>query len=97
MQLSPIDFSLFLDYLQLRPNSSTMNSKFSYSIAASFNAKYKEFNLLTNIFNFDSNAHIIKNKEDKSTRPASGQDAFFISRMRKSGDVAFRVADRVGG
>ena len=73
-----------------------MDSKFSYSIAAAFNAKNMEFNL-ANIFNFDPYAPIIKKREDKRTRPASGQDAFFITRVGKSGDVAFGVADGVGG
>ena len=75
----------------------TMNSKFSYGIAASFNAKNMEFNPLANFFNFDPYAPIIKKREDKRTRPASGEDAFFISRVGKSGDVAFGVADGVGG
>jgi protein phosphatase PTC7 len=74
-----------------------MNSKFSYGIAASFNAKNMEFNPLANFFNFDPYAPIIKKREDKRTRPGSGQDAFFISRVGKSGDVAFGVADGVGG
>jgi protein phosphatase PTC7 len=40
---------------------------------------------------------ILIRREDKRTRPVSGQDAFFISRVGKSKDVAFRVADGVGG
>lgn len=73
------------------------NSKFTYGIAASFTAKDKKFNPSTNVFNFDPYAPIIKKRKDKRTRPASGQDAFFISRVGKSGDVAFGVADGVGG
>jgi len=71
--------------------------KFSYSIAASYLAEGKQSNPATNVFNFDPNAQIINQKTDKRARPDSGQDAFFVSRIGKSGDVAFGVADGVSG
>jgi protein phosphatase PTC7 len=71
--------------------------KFSYSIAASYSAEGRQYNLATNVFNFDPNTPIINHKTDKRARPDSGQDAFFVSRIGKSGDVAFGVADGVSG
>jgi protein phosphatase PTC7 len=77
--------------------SQSSNTKFSYGIAAAFTAKGTGFNPSTNIFNFDPYAPILKKRKDKRTRPASGEDSFFISRVGKSRDVAFGVADGVGG
>lgn len=73
------------------------SKKFSYGIAASYTAKDRRYNPATNVFNFDPDAPIIERRKDKRTRPESGQDAFFVSRVGKSGDVAFGVADGVGG
>jgi protein phosphatase PTC7 len=73
------------------------SKRFSYSIAASYTAKDRRYNPATNVFNFDPDAPIIARRKDKRTRPDSGQDAFFVSRVGKSGDVAFGVADGVGG
>jgi protein phosphatase PTC7 len=73
------------------------SKKFSYGIAASYAAKDTRYNPATNVFNFDPDAPIIERRKDKKTRPESGQDAFFVSRVGKSGDVAFGVADGVGG
>lgn len=72
-------------------------AKFSYGIASSFTAKDRRFNPLRNSFNFNPYNQIIKKRKDKRTRPDSGQDAFFISRIGGSPDVAFGVADGVGG
>jgi protein phosphatase PTC7 len=77
--------------------AASSNRKFSYGIAASYTAKDRRYNPATNVFNFDPNAQIIERRKDKRTRPESGQDAFFVSRVGKSGDVAFGVADGVGG
>jgi protein phosphatase PTC7 len=73
------------------------SKRFSYGIAASYAAKDRRYNPVTNVFNFDPNAPIIERRKDKRTRPDSGHDAFFVSRVGKSGDVAFGVADGVGG
>lgn len=72
--------------------------KFNYHVAASFSAKYKKFDPLTNVFRFDPYNRIqTEKKRPKSKRPASGQDAFFISRVGDTNAVAFGVADGVGG
>ncbi|KAI1425392.1 protein serine/threonine phosphatase 2C [Xylaria sp. FL1777] len=72
--------------------------KFTYHAAASFSAKYKKFNPLTNVFHFNPYNRIqTEKKRPASKRPASGQDAFFISRVGDTNAVAFGVADGVGG
>lgn len=73
------------------------SSKFAYGIAASFNAKDTKFRPNVNVFNFNPYNRIQARRKDKKTRPASGQDAFFVSRIGQSHDVAFGVADGVGG
>ena len=73
------------------------SSKFTYGIAASFTAKDRRYNPDTNVFNFNPYNHIRARRKDKRTRPDSGQDAFFISRVGESSDVALGVADGVGG
>ena len=73
------------------------SSKFTYGIAASFTAKDHRYNPETNVFNFNPYNHIRARRKDKRTRPDSGQDAFFISRVGESSDVALGVADGVGG
>ncbi|PMD41528.1 protein serine/threonine phosphatase 2C [Hyaloscypha variabilis F] len=73
------------------------NSKFTYGIAASFSAKDERYNLDTNVFNFNPYNRILARRKDKRTRPRSGQDAFFISRVDNTPDVAFGIADGVGG
>ncbi|KAF4635420.1 hypothetical protein G7Y89_g2678 [Cudoniella acicularis] len=76
---------------------SQSNSKFTYGIASSFTAKDRRYNPDRNVFNFNPYNHIRARRKDKRTRPDSGQDAFFISRVGESSDVALGVADGVGG
>ncbi|KAI3334756.1 protein serine/threonine phosphatase 2C [Ustulina deusta] len=72
--------------------------KFTYHAAASFSAKYRKFDSLTNVFHFNPYNRIqTEKKRPKAKRPASGQDAFFISRIGDTNAVAFGVADGVGG
>ncbi|KAH9888246.1 protein serine/threonine phosphatase 2C [Xylariomycetidae sp. FL2044] len=72
--------------------------KFTYHVAASFSAKYNNFDPTANIFHFSPYNRIqTEKKRPKSKRPASGQDAFFISRVGDTNAVAFGVADGVGG
>jgi protein phosphatase PTC7 len=71
--------------------------KFTYGISASFAAKDRRYNPVRNVFNFNPYNHIRARRKDKRTRPDSGQDAFFISRIGESSDVALGVADGVGG
>ncbi|KAI5923319.1 protein serine/threonine phosphatase 2C [Camillea tinctor] len=71
--------------------------KFNYHIASAFTAKNKIYNPPQNIFEFDPDTPIRSAKRPKRERPASGQDAFFISRVGGTNAVAFGVADGVGG
>ncbi|KAI8632239.1 protein serine/threonine phosphatase 2C [Xylariaceae sp. FL1651] len=72
--------------------------KFTYHAAASFSAKFKKYDSLTHIFHFNPYNRIqTEKKRPKSKRPASGQDAFFISRVGDSNALAFGIADGVGG
>ncbi|KAI0852501.1 protein serine/threonine phosphatase 2C [Daldinia vernicosa] len=72
--------------------------KFIYHAAASFSAKYKRFNPTNDVFHFNPYNRIqTEKKRPKSKRPASGQDAFFISRVGDTNAVAFGIADGVGG
>lgn len=77
------------------PSRST--SKFTYGIAALFTAKDRRYNPETNVFNFNPYNHIKARRKDKRTRPDSGQDTFFISRVGESLDVTLGVVDGVGG
>jgi protein phosphatase PTC7 len=76
---------------------SRSSSKFTYGIAASYTAKDHHYNPDTNVFNFNPYNYIRARRKDKRTRPDSGQDAFFVSRIGESSDVALGVADGVGG
>lgn len=71
--------------------------KFTYGVAAAFTAKDKPFRADRDVFAFNPHNHIVARRKDKLTRPASGQDAFFVSRVGKKADVAFGVTDGVGG
>ncbi|OTB07594.1 hypothetical protein M426DRAFT_317901 [Hypoxylon sp. CI-4A] len=72
--------------------------RFTYHAAASFSAKYKKFDPIAHVFHFNHYNRIqTEKKRPKSKRPASGQDAFFISRVGDTNAVAFGIADGVGG
>ncbi|KAI1376345.1 protein serine/threonine phosphatase 2C [Hypoxylon crocopeplum] len=72
--------------------------KFTYHAAASFSAKYKRFDPTSDVFHFNPYNRIqTRWKRPKSKRPASGQDAFFISRVGDTNALAFGIADGVGG
>ncbi|KAI5861752.1 protein serine/threonine phosphatase 2C [Durotheca rogersii] len=72
--------------------------RFTYHVAASFSAKHKTFDPTGDVFLFDPYNRIqTEKKRPKSKRPASGQDAFFISRVGDTNAVAFGIADGVGG
>ena len=73
------------------------SSKFNYGISASFTAKDRRYHPTRNVFNFNPYNHIRARRKDKSTRPDSGQDAFFVSRIGETSDVALGIADGVGG
>lgn len=71
--------------------------KFSYGIAASFSAKDHRYDPQKNIFHFNPSDATVARRKDKKSRPASGQDAFFVAPVGGSSDIAFGVADGVGG
>lgn len=73
------------------------NLTFSYRIGASFSAKGRHFDPKKDGFTFSAQAHIISGQDVFTGRPNSGQDAFFVSRAGNSSNVAFGVADGVGG
>ncbi|OAA47432.1 5-azacytidine resistance protein azr1 [Beauveria brongniartii RCEF 3172] len=85
------------------PSSSVTSSKkpprFSYNIAASFIAKDRPFDASTHVFHFNPYNRIQPPRHRRrSSRPESGHDAFFASRVHETGGaVAFGVADGVGG
>ncbi|KAI2636146.1 protein serine/threonine phosphatase 2C [Xylaria nigripes] len=72
--------------------------KLTYHLAAAFSAKSEKFDPHTNVFHFSPYQRIqTEKKRPKPKRPASGQDAFFISRVGDTNAVAFGIADGVGG
>ncbi|KAJ5898644.1 hypothetical protein N7504_008932 [Penicillium tannophilum] len=92
---------------------STPNRRFdpppriSYRVAVSSSGKGRRFHPLKNAYNFDPTvSDVIGVSTGRRSRPDSGEDAFFVSRIgsRRDGQpadeaeaVAFAVADGVGG
>lgn len=78
-----------------RPYSTSVaKPSFSFRIGAAFSGKITPFNPAKDCFSFDpSTDHNAIN----TRRQRSGQDAFFISKIGNGGNVAFGVADGVGG
>lgn len=74
------------------PPKSPTPRGFEYRIGASFNAKSRPFNPTRHLFNFNPEVTLFL-----TGRPLTGQDAFFASRIGNSKNVAFGVADGVGG
>ena len=77
--------------------TSSLKPTFSYRIGASFSAKGRRFDPKKDVFTFNSQAESKSGQEIFTGRPNSGQDAFFVSRVGNSNNVAFGVADGVGG
>ena len=78
-------------------STSTSQGPFSYRIAASFSAKGRRFVPKGGLFSFDPHNQSSTRKDVPKQRPGSGQDAFFVSSVGNSTNVAFGVADGVGG
>lgn len=74
-------------------STSTSRPNFTYRIGASFSAKDRRFKPKEDIFSFNPE----KDEEIYTGRPKSGQDAFFVSNIGTPSNVAFGVADGVGG
>ncbi|CAG7918205.1 unnamed protein product [Penicillium olsonii] len=111
LRLKPLHFR---NLTRTQPFHSTpsLKSKVSYRVAVSSTGKGRRFHPLKNAFNFDPAGPALGvTKETNSvsrrrTRPDSGEDAFFVSRIgnrisdHQEGNaeaVAFAVADGVGG
>lgn len=75
----------------------TLNPTFSYRIGASFSAKGHRFDPKENAFAFDARTSNTSAQDVVTGRPRSGQDAFFVSNVGNTNNVAFGVADGVGG
>ncbi|KAK4105336.1 protein serine/threonine phosphatase 2C [Parathielavia hyrcaniae] len=76
------------------------SSKFVYNVAASYIAKGRAYDPSTHVFQFNPYNRVQppKGGRGKASRPESGQDAFFVSRLGAvPGEVALGVADGVGG
>lgn len=79
-------------------NHSTSRRKFTYHVAASYIAKDRRFDPSNHVFQFNPYAQMQQPRNtSRSSRPESGHDAFFVSRVSDTGSVAFGVADGVGG
>lgn len=71
---------------------------FTYNVAASYIAKDRPYDPSTHVFHFNPYNRVQPpRKHTKRTRPDSGQDAFFVTRLNGTGGVALGVADGVGG
>ncbi|KAG6113476.1 hypothetical protein E4U31_000710 [Claviceps sp. LM219 group G6] len=82
----------------LSTSSSPSPPRFSYHIASSFNGKDRRYDRSSHVFHFNPYNRIQPPRSRRrSSRPESGQDAFFVSRVQDTGCVAFGVADGVGG
>ena len=76
------------------------DTKFVYNVAASYIAKGRRFDPSTHVFQFNPYNRVQPPRagRGKSSRPESGQDAFFVSRLGAvPGEIAVGVADGVGG
>lgn len=81
-------------------SASAPTSKFVYDVAASYIAKGRGYDPSTHLFQFNPYNRVQppKARRGKLSRPESGQDAFFVSRLGANpGEVALGVADGVGG
>ncbi|KAJ4150942.1 hypothetical protein LMH87_011669 [Akanthomyces muscarius] len=80
------------------PATPAKKPRFSYNVAASFIGKDRPFDPSTHVFHFNPYNRIQPPRDRRrSSRPDSGHDAFFASRVNETGAVAFGVADGVGG
>ena len=81
-----------------RPSfTSPPSSDYHYGISAAYSAKGRRFNSKKDLYSFDPLQYTTPGKEHFTGRPNSGQDAFFVSRVGNGSNVAFGVADGVGG
>lgn len=82
----------------MRQSASDGGGPYSFHVAASFIGKDGgRYDPSTHIFHFNPYNRIQQTKRDKRSRPNSGHDAFFVSRVGDTGATAMGVADGVGG
>ncbi|KAL8679997.1 MAG: hypothetical protein Q9186_003763 [Xanthomendoza sp. 1 TL-2023] len=86
----------YLNPYSARSSHSAAASSVAYRAGAAFSAKGRRFNTKQDLYSFESSRQSIE-KQPFTGKPASGQDAFFISSVGSSGTAAFGVADGVGG
>lgn len=77
-------------------HTSVKATSITYKVGAAFVGKGRSFTAINNTFTFDPTQQT-PDKQPYTGRPASGQDAFFISNVGNGGSTAFGVADGVGG
>ena len=76
---------------------------FTYSVSASYSAKRHQLNPAQNLYTHNPYHRVSRANTELSAveralrRPRSGQDAFFVSNIGDTKDIAFGVVDGVGG
>ena len=75
-------------------STSVTKPSFSFRIGAAFSAKITPFNPEKDLFSFDP---ATQNNTIRYRQQRTGQDAFFVSKVGSGNNVAFGVADGVGG
>ena len=70
---------------------------FSFRIAASYSGKGSRYEPRKDLFHFYPHTGQRPGRTSPLDRPNTGQDAFFVGDVGRSNDVAFGVADGVGG
>jgi protein phosphatase PTC7 len=78
-------------------STNTPSKTFSFRLAASFSGKGTRYEPRRDVFHFHPHTGRPAERLRRDQRPNSGQDAFFIGEIDKTNDVAFAVADGVGG
>ncbi|KAL9594804.1 MAG: hypothetical protein Q9219_006818 [cf. Caloplaca sp. 3 TL-2023] len=86
-----------LRLIEYLPTHTPSSSNITYRISAAFSAKGRRFNTKKDLYNFDPARQTSVKQLPYTGRPASGQDAFFVSTVGNTSSVAFGVADGVGG
>ncbi|KAI9888253.1 MAG: hypothetical protein M1814_000802 [Vezdaea aestivalis] len=82
----------------VRSFSRSTNNNLEFRIAASFSGKGRKFDSQKNVDDFRSlKPPAVRHRPGRAPRPASGQDSFFVAEIAGTKDVAFGVADGVGG
>ncbi|KAI0999893.1 hypothetical protein K3495_g8306 [Podosphaera aphanis] len=85
-------------FFHASPVASSSSSKtFTFGIAASYTGKHQAYNSKKNLFVYHPSQPVRSPSSSTRVRHRSGQDDFYVSRVGLSADVAFGVADGVGG